>query len=411
MAVSSAASRRAQSRVGTLLNEKWRLDALLGIGGMATVYAATHKNNGKRAAVKLIHPELAADATLVARFLREGYLANRVDLPGVVSVLDDSMTVEGISYLVMELLDGYSLERHTRGAEQALPLASVLRIADELLDVLAAAHAVGIVHRDIKPANLFLTQGGRIKVLDFGIARLAETAGENAMTQTGAAIGTPAYMPPEQARGRSSDVDARTDLWAVGATMLALLLGQRPRRAETVQEELLLAMTEPMPAAASLVPALPESVARVIDCAVAFDRERRFVDARAMQVEIRRAGDLGAAADSNRTLVVGPSVDTAPVMRPGTVQPQAGPPTSPTSPSSPSSPSSASHMTGDGGTLLMTEPQQATTGHPKWIASTPAPGPARGSLAIVALVSGVLTFTVAACGFVWWRHHARYASS
>src|SRR4051812_49131926 len=106
MAAPTLTTHPAQSRVGTLLNEKWRLDVILGIGGMAAVYGATHRN-GKRAAIKILHAALGADQTLVARFLREGYLANRVEHPGVVSVLDDALAEDGAPYLVMELLDGY----------------------------------------------------------------------------------------------------------------------------------------------------------------------------------------------------------------------------------------------------------------------------------------------------------------
>jgi serine/threonine-protein kinase len=414
MSYSPAATHRAHARVGTLLNEKWRIDSLLGVGGMAAVYGASHRN-GKRAALKMLHAELTADPSLVTRFLREGYLANKVEHPGVVSVLDDAVTEDGSPYLVMELLDGYSLERHTQSPERAMPLRQVLKITDELLDVLAAAHAKGIVHRDIKPANIFLTRDGKVKVLDFGIARLAEPTGDAALTQTGSAIGTPAYMPPEQARGRWADVDARTDLWAVGATMLALLLGHRPRRADTVQEELLMAMTQPMLPTSVFFPHAPERVARAIDCAVAFERERRFPDAHAMQLELRRATD--ATVDDvflDRTLVVGPGADTAPVMHPGT-QLSPSPSTHPPNaqfrhPSSPSSPiTSPSHGSGSyGSTRHLGEPQ-LTTNRPLWAPQPSAPSPARGAGgggAVVAAVLVVLAALGAGGALFWKRHHA-----
>jgi serine/threonine-protein kinase len=316
MGAPTASQRRAQGRVGTVLNEKWHIDSLLGIGGMAAVYSASHRN-GKRAAIKVLHRELGGDPTLVTRFSREGYLANKVGHPGVVSVLDDAIAEDGAPYLVMELLDGYSLEKHTQNTPMAIP--SVLIVIDELLDVLAAAHASGIVHRDIKPANLFVTREGKLKVLDFGIARLTEST-ESGTTQTGAAIGTPAYMPPEQARGRWTEVDAKSDLWAAAATMLALAMGERPRRAETVQEELLLAMTQPMPAASVLCLTLPPAVAQVLDVALSFERKDRFPDARAMQLALRRAAiSVGTpvGAEGN-TLVDGvPNMDSARVVHPG----------------------------------------------------------------------------------------------
>ena len=420
MSFSPIATQRARARVGTLLNEKWRIDSLLGIGGMAAVYGASHRN-GKRAALKVLHAELVVDPSLVARFLREGYLANKVEHPGVVSVLDDAYAEDGAPYLVMELLEGYSLERHTQAAANALQLSQVLKIADGLLDVLAAAHAKGIVHRDIKPANLFLTRDGVLKVLDFGIARLAESSAEGGLTQTGAAIGTPSYMPPEQARGKWMEVDARTDLWAVGTTMLALMLGHRPRRADTVQEELFVAMTEPMPSTNSLCPQVPLEVARAIDRAVAFDRERRFPDAVAMQLALRRAvrADGGAPAfDQTLVTAVG---DTAPVMHPGMVLPPSGPQANGSSPiTSPShgsisqgsisqgsgvSQSGAHASPSYGSTVQMSEPQ-LTTGRPMWVGPGEAqPRAPRGSAVGMVVAAAVLAFIGLGVGgaFAWKR--------
>lgn len=296
---------RAEARIGTRLDGKWHLDALLGYGGSAAVFAATHRN-GKRAAIKILHPHCAADEALRTRFLREGYVANKIEHPGAVSVLDDDVTEDGTVFIVMELLEGRSLEKVGKGLSPPLSLPEVVRVIDDLLDVLAKAHAIGIVHRDIKPANLFVTHAGQLKVLDFGIARLAEASAEgaahaqaNVATQTGFTMGTPAFMPPEQARGRWSEVDARSDLWAVGATMLALLLGRRPRVAETANEELLLAMTTTLPPALELVAGLPPSIARVADRALALRREDRWPNAAAMQQALRAAAagaDAGAVA-------------------------------------------------------------------------------------------------------------------
>jgi len=303
-----------------VLKDKWQLEALLGVGGTAAIYAAKHRN-GKRAAIKILHPELTSNDEVVQRFLREGYAANKLEHAGAVSVLDDDRTDDGAVFLVMELLEGTALDRYARQTGERLPLDRVLRIGDELLDVLAAAHAKGVIHRDIKPANLFLTRDGRLKVLDFGIARLREgLATDSSATQTGTSIGTPAFMPPEQARGRWSEVDARTDVWAAGAALFALLCGQRPRKAETVNEELLLAMTQPVPSLAQVAPDVPRPVVDVIDRALAFDREQRWSDARAMQVALKRAGDVALASRSmssssaSSPLAMTFSPDTAPVM-------------------------------------------------------------------------------------------------
>jgi serine/threonine protein kinase len=274
---------RAKQRIGTVLKDKWRLDALLGVGGTAAVYAGTHRN-GKVAAVKVLRPELAGNEEIGTRFLREGYVANKINHRGVVEVIDDDRADDGSVFLVMELLQGTSLENYSRGGER-LPIAESLRVVDELLDVLTRAHPLGIVHRDIKPANIFLTTAGQVKVLDFGIARLVESA-DHAHTQTGTAIGTPGYMPPEQARGRWNLVDGRTDLWAAGATLFALLAGHRPRRAETVQEELLLAMTQPIPSIGVAVPSLHPALIAFVDKSISFEMDARFPDAASMKAAL-----------------------------------------------------------------------------------------------------------------------------
>lgn len=285
--MASSARKRAVARVGTLLDGKWTLDSFLGYGGSAAVYAATHRN-GKRAAVKILHAHCAADADLVARFLREGYLANKIQHPGIVSVLDDHKAEDGHVYLVMDLLEGRSFEAHGRGQATPLSIVEGLQIADDLLDILVAAHATGLVHRDIKPGNLFLTSSGELKILDFGIARLSETFSEG-VTQTGMLMGTPAYMPPEQARGRWDEVDARSDLWAVGVTLSTLMTGKRPRTADTPAEELLAAMMQPMPSLALLLPDAPPQVIALIDRAYAFERHDRWQSALQMQTAVREA--------------------------------------------------------------------------------------------------------------------------
>jgi len=300
---------RASSKVGTVLKGKFHLDAVLGVGGMAAVFAATHRN-GKKVAVKVLHPAFAADPELVKRFLREGYVANKIEHPGCVNVIDDDHDGDTV-FLVMELLEGQSLERFTRSSGPRMPLEQILKVMGETLDVLAVAHGKGITHRDIKPANLFLTRDGRLKVLDFGIARLADGGIDGSSTQTGIAMGTPAFMPPEQARGRKQEIDARTDVWAVGATMLALLSGDRPRRAETGAEELLLAMTAPIPPLLERVPNVPKAVAAVVDRALAFERDARWPDARSMQAALAEAARAlpEPAGDPS-----GPRIDTAPVL-------------------------------------------------------------------------------------------------
>jgi serine/threonine protein kinase len=278
---------RAEARLGQMLRGKWRLDRLLGVGGMAAVYVGVHRN-GMRGAVKMMHVETGLNEDSRARFLREGYAANRVDHPGAVRVLDDDVAEDGSAFLVMDLLEGETLEaRAAARPDFRLEMNEVLGFADELLDVLAAAHDKGIVHRDIKPENLFLTRRGELKVLDFGIARMREGADSARMTTTGAALGTPAFMPPEQALGNWDQVDARTDLWAAGATMFTLLTGRYVHDADTIQKMMLAAMTLPAPRLGLVRPDLPPELGQIIDGALAFDQAQRWPDARAMQHAVR----------------------------------------------------------------------------------------------------------------------------
>jgi serine/threonine protein kinase len=285
-------TRRARARVGQLVRGRWKLDALLGVGGMAAVYRATHRN-GKRVALKMLHNELSTNTEVRQRFVDEGYAANRVGHTGAVSVIDDDVAEDGSAFLVMDLLEGETIETRLHRRGRLWP-GEVLPITYALLDVLASAHDRGIVHRDIKPDNVFITREGKVKLLDFGIARMIEP-GRPRTTQSGATMGTPAFMPPEQARGRWDELDGRTDLWAVGATMFIQLTGRQVREAETPNEELLLAMTKAAPSVAEFARNLPPSLVELVDRALSFDQNERWPDARAMQQAVRAVQlELGA---------------------------------------------------------------------------------------------------------------------
>jgi serine/threonine-protein kinase len=283
---------RARERVGSVLRQKWRLDALLGVGGFGAVYAATHRT-GSAVAVKVLHRHLAFNDLVRQRFLREAYAANKIRHPGVVTVLDDDTDDDGIPFLIMELLEGVTLEQRASGNGGRLDPREVLWITDRLLDVLEAAHAQGIVHRDIKPENVFVTRDARLKVLDFGLARLGEisTDGGSAM---GIGMGTPSFTSPEQARGEWGRVDARTDIFAVGATMYAMLTGHRLRAKLWGAQLLLAAMNEQVPTLAGDAGWLDASVVALVDRALAFDPDGRFADATAMRRAVRAAYDACA---------------------------------------------------------------------------------------------------------------------
>jgi serine/threonine-protein kinase len=277
---------RVRARVGTVLKDKWRLEHVLGVGGMAAVYAARHRN-GKRVAVKILHREISMDSSVRARFVREGYVANSVGHRLAVSVDDDDVTDDGSAFLVMELLEGETVEARWDRLGQRLPIGDVLNVVDQLLDVLAAAHDKGIIHRDIKPENLFLTRDGQLKVLDFGIARVREISAEStSATRPGGLLGTPAFMAPEQASGRWSDIDPRTDVWAVGATMFTLLSGQWVHEADTPNEILGHAMLTRARSLGTLRDDLPPKLVSIVDKALSYQQSDRWAGARAMRAAL-----------------------------------------------------------------------------------------------------------------------------
>jgi serine/threonine-protein kinase len=278
---------RAQKRIGTVLCGKYRIDRVLGVGGMAVVYAATHRNQ-KRVALKMLHPELAIHEEIRARFLREGYAANTVDHPGAVAVLDDDTAEDGAAFLVMERLEGEEVDRLWEQRGQHLAIDVVLSIANQLLDVLVAAHAKSIIHRDIKPANLYITTDGTLKVLDFGIARLRDAAAAGrAATGTGMMLGTPAYMAPEQALGKTREIDGTTDNWSVGATMFSLISGVFVHEGETATELVVKSATQPARSLAAVAPLVDVRVVGIVDRALAFEKSGRWPSAIAMRDAVR----------------------------------------------------------------------------------------------------------------------------
>jgi serine/threonine-protein kinase len=198
----------------------------------------------------------------------------------------------------MELLEGETLDQRWLRLGCMSP-EEALAVADQLLDVLAAAHEAGVVHRDLKPENVMMLHDGTIKVLDFGIARLRELRLPGEGTDTGLLMGTPAFMPPEQMRGQWSEVDARSDLWAVGALMFSLVSGRHVYQRESTADMMIACATEPAPCLTAVAHA-PRELADVVDRALAFDRNDRFQDARAMQqAVVAAARSLAARAWSD----------------------------------------------------------------------------------------------------------------
>jgi serine/threonine-protein kinase len=290
-AAESEHEEHARKLIGRVIGGRWTLTRLVGTGGMASVFEAKHRN-GRRAALKILHPAVAAQRTARLRFLSEGYAANKVEHPGAVLVLDDGED-GGLVFLVMELLRGRSLA--DRLAEEGpLAPAEVNRVASAVLDVLAQAHDRGVVHRDIKPSNVFEVEGGAIKVLDFGVAQVREP-GALALTESGVAVGTPAFMAPEQAGG-TDEVSAATDIWAVGATMFRLLTGHYVHDARTRNAALVAAATTPARPIGSLRPDVPKPLQAIVDRALALRPDDRFPNARAMKRALERAAGVQVPA-------------------------------------------------------------------------------------------------------------------
>ena len=310
-----------ERRIGTVLCGKWTLERLLGSGGMAAVYVGVHKI-GRRDAIKILHPEIARETELRARFDQEARAVNRFVHPGAVEIRDIDVTDDGCPFLVMELLQGESLSARCNRVGPP-DTAEVLRITDELLDVLVAAHAQGIIHRDIKPDNLFCVSDGRLKVLDFGVAHVRQAA-NSLRTRTGTTLGTVAYMPPEQVTGMP--IDVRADVFAVGATMFRLIAKRRIHEARSDAELVIKMGTMPAPSLASVAPEAPAGVCAIVDRALSFDREGRYPSAAAMQEDVRavRAGRAPLprpapqrdAPTRAEKVLVAPSVAATPPLEP-----------------------------------------------------------------------------------------------
>ena len=217
--------------IGTTVGS-YRITAKLSVGGMGTVYKAEHTLIGKLAAVKILHPELCGNRDIVNRFFNEAKATTSINHPGIVDVFDYGYMESGHAFLVMEFLDGMSLARRirTRGKTSQGEAALLLR---QVCSALAAAHAKGIVHRDLKPDNIYVIAdadspiGDRAKVLDFGIAKLTDIGLAGTATKTGAVMGTPTYMSPEQCRG-TGNVDHRADLYSIGCIFYELVCGRPP---------------------------------------------------------------------------------------------------------------------------------------------------------------------------------------
>ncbi|MBX7221658.1 MAG: serine/threonine protein kinase [Blastocatellia bacterium] len=305
------------SLVGTILDEKYRLESKIGSGGFGTVFKATHLGLGQAVAVKILQADVSnATTDDLARFRQEGASACRIKHPNAVTVYDFGVTASGFAYLVMELLEGHSLATELRG-HAPLPVVRAAEILIPICDVLAEAHSEGIVHRDIKPDNIFLhrtKRGEVVKVVDFGIAKLIDkakdTTGKGYAT-TGGVIGTPAYMAPE--RLRNKPYDGRADVYSVGILLYEMLGGRVPFEASEsgdVAAVILMQVTEDPKPLHELNAAISPAVETVVMQALAKDPEQRptarelaesFARAAGVQIQMASAPFISTVAYDGRT--------------------------------------------------------------------------------------------------------------
>lgn len=266
--------------IGQLLDKKYRIVRLLGEGGMGAVYEGENVRIHHRVAIKVLHAGIATNAAVVERFEREAQAAGRIGSDHIVEVFDLGDLPNGARYMVMEFLDGESLSARVARSTRLAPLA-MGSIMVQLLEGLRAAHAAGIIHRDLKPDNIFLpktkTGADFVKIVDFGVSKFNQLSGDSgmSMTRTGAVIGTPYYMSPEQARG-AKESDHRSDLYSAAVVMFECVTGQVPFQADTFNELMFKIVLEPQPDPETLVPGLDPAFAAIIKKGMAREPAARY---------------------------------------------------------------------------------------------------------------------------------------
>jgi hypothetical protein len=287
---------------GALLAGRYRLEAIVGTGGMGAVWSATHLGIGQQVALKLVYANFVRSADALQRFDREAKAAARIKSRHVPQVYDNGVLEDGTPFLAMELLQGETLFNrvHKHGP---IPLPEAISILDQCCRALGRAHALGIVHRDIKPDNIFLAHqldddGYVVKVLDFGIAKFTLLSeGEHSSTRTGALLGTPQYMSPEQARALKT-IDLRTDLYSLGLVAYTMLTGNLAFSGESLGDLLLQICAQPLPSLVNAAPWLPPAMETWFQIACAREPHHRYPSAQAFIEGLRAAASSPQATTS-----------------------------------------------------------------------------------------------------------------
>ncbi len=274
---------------GDILDGKYRIVKMIGEGGMGAVFEGENTAIHRRVAIKVLHPGASGNADAVMRFEREAQAAGRIGSDHILEVLDMGKMPSGERYMVMEFLDGEPLANRIRGLGRMSP-AQIVPLAQQMLIGLGAAHAASIVHRDLKPDNVFIVRekaGLRdfVKLIDFGISKFNALAGDMSMTRTGAVMGTPYYMSPEQAKG-SGVVDHRSDLYAVGVILYECATGQVPFNASTFNELLFKIVLSTPPPLREVVPDVDPRFAAIVEKAMAREPADRYSSAAEMSAAL-----------------------------------------------------------------------------------------------------------------------------
>lgn len=281
-----------RARVGQLLPNGLRIGRLLGEGAMAAVYGLESPKS-RPLAIKILHSHLTRETMIRERFRREAYAAKLIHHPGVVHIRGDGMLSSGEPFLVMDRIMGETLEDILSKPPGAIDTCEVLRIASEVLHVLAAAHAAGVLHRDIKPANLMLNSDGAVRVLDFGLARfgMLEEWGTDTQTATGVLLGTAAYISPEQAAGDRDRVGPPSDVFSVGAVMFRAISGQLLHPGRNLAERMQHAHDVGTRSLADVAPFTRKDVIEIVDRSLRSEISERYRSVTSMRraVEAARA--------------------------------------------------------------------------------------------------------------------------
>ncbi len=382
----------------------YRVIEQIGAGGMGVVYKAEDTRLGRALALKFLPADASSDQLALERFQREARTASTFNHPAICTIYDIG-EFEGRQFIAMELLDGQPLDQHIAG--KPLPVNRVLDLGIQIADALDTAHSLGILHRDIKPANIFVTQRAQAKVLDFGLAKLtaggrassamAQTVAESMLTTAGLAVGTVAYMSPEQARGE--DLDQRSDLFSFGVVLHEMTTGKQAFQGNTTAVVFDAILNRMPPPVSVINPEVPPELERIIDKALEKDRELRFQTAADMKSDLQRlrrdrdsgrgvmvgSGGVPAASGGYRTARSSSGVPAAAV----TTVESAATPAAPISAPPPSTPADA-------------PPAAAVAPTPQPAVAKAKPGTGNKNTTI-AIGGGVLILLIAIAGFAFWK--------